>query len=106
GFTLKSNKNTPKDEYVHKRSLEIGTYVGSSAGAMLSIFLASGFTPQEVINGVLGLSPTKMKKLSYKDIFYFKQRLPKMMKNNLYHPLDGLPPFFKQMLKPFMGFSG
>lgn len=106
GFTLKSNKNTPRDEYVQKRSLEIGTYVGSSAGAMISIFLAAGYTPQEVINGVLGLSQTRMKKLTYKHMFHMKKNRVKPLKSDLYHPLDGLPPFVKHIAKPFMGFSG
>ena len=39
GFTLYSNKDTNDDEGYVQRSLEIGTYVGSSAGAMVSIFL-------------------------------------------------------------------
>ena len=50
GFTLLSNKNASNDDPSFQRSLEVGTYVGSSAGALISIFLACGYTPQEIIN--------------------------------------------------------
>ena len=70
GFTLKSNKNSAKGELNVPRSLEVSSYVGSSAGAMISVFLASGLTPQEIINGVLGLKKGEMKKLSYRDMFH------------------------------------
>ncbi len=105
GFNLKSNKNAD-DRFDYKRSLEIDTYVGSSAGAMISIFLACGFTPQEIINGVLGLNKSKIQKLSYKDMFHFNRKRMKPLKRDLFHPLEEFPSIIKHALKPFMGFSG
>jgi predicted acylesterase/phospholipase RssA len=106
GFTLKSNKNSDASEITNKRSLEIDTYVGSSAGAMICTFLACGFTPQEIINGVLGLKQSKLKRLSYKHMFHFKRNKIKPPKSELYHPLEEFPPIIKHALKPFLGFSG
>lgn len=106
GFTMKSNKNSQNDELLMKRSLEISTYVGSSAGAMISIFLACGYTPQDIINATLGLKKGRLKSIRYRDMFYFKRNKSKPVKSELYHPLEGLPPYIKHVLKPFLGFSG
>lgn len=106
GFTLKSNQNSDENQFNTKRSLEISTYVGSSAGAMISIFLACGYTPQEVLNGVLGLKSSRMKRLGYKDMFHFNKMKIKPSRSDLYHPLEEFPPIIKHLLKPFMGFSG
>lgn len=106
GFTLKSNQNSDEDQFNTKRSLEIDTYVGSSAGAMISIFLACGYTPQEIINGVLGLKSSRMKKLGYKDMFHLNKKKIKPIQSGLYNPLDEFPSIIKHGLKPFLNFSG
>lgn len=106
GFTLKSNKNSDHNEVHFKRSLEIGTYVGSSAGAMVSVFLACGYTPQEILNGVLGLKKSKMKRLTYKHMFHLNKNSIKPPKSELYHPLEEFPPIIKHVFRPFLGFSG
>jgi predicted acylesterase/phospholipase RssA len=106
GFTLVSNKNA-LDDSARKRSLAIDTYVGSSAGSFIGILLASGFSPNEIISGVLGLNKSaKLKKLSYKDVFRYSHKRAKPPKSTIYHPLDHLPPPLQVFLKPFMGFSG
>ena len=106
GFTLYSNKDTNDDEGYVQRSLEIGTYVGSSAGAMVSIFLACGLSPQEIINGVFGLKNSSISKLSYSDMFYLHKRKYKPIKSELYHPLEEFPKFVKTILNPFLRFPG
>ena len=73
GFTLLNNKNGLDSTDDFTRSLEISTYVGSSAGAMVSIFLACGYTPQEIINGAFGLTKSDMRKLRYLDMFYLHE---------------------------------
>lgn len=106
GFTLKNNKNSDQTENTIKRSLEVGTYVGSSAGAMVSIMLACGFTPQEIINGAFGFTKGKMKKLTYKHMFHIHKRKFKPKIKELYHPLEEFPFFVKTMLNPFISFPG
>jgi predicted acylesterase/phospholipase RssA len=106
GFSFKNNNDAAGSEFDIKRSLEIDTYVGSSAGSMIGVFLACGFTPQEIINGVLGLKESRMERLSYKHMFHFNKKRIKPAKSELYHPLEEFPPFIKHALKPFMSFSG
>ena len=101
GFTLKSNKNSDKNDNVIKRSLEIGTYVGSSAGAMISIFLAAGYTPQQIINGAFGLTKSDMNRLTYKHMFHLHKRKYKPKMKELYHPLEEFPAFVRTVLNPF-----
>jgi predicted acylesterase/phospholipase RssA len=106
GFHLKSNKSVTEDNFDIKHSLEIGTYVGSSAGALVSLFLACGTTPQEVINSIINPKDSKLKSISYKDMFWLQKHKIKPPKPDLYHPLDGLPKLLQTALKPFMGFAG
>lgn len=106
GFTLKSNRNSSAEEFQAKRPLEIGTYVGSSAGAMISVFLAAGYTPQEIINGAFGLNKSNMKRLTYKDMFHLHKRKFKPKQKDLFHPLDEFPKFVKSVLNPFLSFPG
>lgn len=106
GFTLKSNKNSAADELNVQRSLEISSYVGSSAGAMISVFLASGLTPQEIINGVLGLKKGEMRKLNYRDMFHLHRR----KSNPIYHTghgfLEDFPKPIRNLLRPIISFPG
>lgn len=106
GFTLKSNKNSAVDELNVRRSLEISSYVGSSAGAMISVFLASGLTPQEIINGVLGLKKGEMRKLSYRDMFYLHRRKSKPLYHSGHGILEGFPSPLKNVLRPILSFPG
>jgi predicted acylesterase/phospholipase RssA len=106
GFYLKSNKNSTQGQTINQRSLEIGTYVGSSAGALICTYLASGYTPQDVIQATLGIKGAKIKGVTYKDMFTMKRPGLKAPKGDLYHPLEGLPIFFKNVIKPFVSLQG
>jgi predicted acylesterase/phospholipase RssA len=106
GFCLKSNKNSTAGQDLNQRSLEISTYVGSSAGAMICLYLASGFTPQDVIQATLGIKGSKLRGLNYKDMFNIRRPEIRAPKSGLYHPLDGFPTVFKNMLKPFISLPG
>ncbi len=104
GFVLKSNKNSI-DIPGHKNNFEISTYVGSSAGSMICLYLALGYTPQDIINATMGLK-SPLKSITYKEIFNLKRSKIKPIKSDLYHPFDGFPPVIKQGLKLFTSFSG
>lgn len=106
GFSLKSNKSAVDSEFDIKRSLEISTYVGSSAGSMISIFLACGFTPQEIINGAFGLEKSSLKKLSYKDMFYLHRRQSRPRYKDFHSSLSEFPGFLKALLNPIMTYPG
>jgi predicted acylesterase/phospholipase RssA len=106
GFTLKTNKTSSTGNSLNPRSLEIGTFVGSSAGAMICVYLASGYTPQDVIQATLGLKGSKLKGITYKDMFNIKRPKLKAPKPDLYHPLEGLPLIFKNVLRPLISIPG
>lgn len=104
GFHLKSNKNTQESSTA--RSLEISTYVGSSAGAMTCLFLASGFTPQDVIQSTLGFKNSRLKSISYRDMFHVRRHKLRPGKAEYWHPFEEFPIMFRSLMKPFLGFSG
>lgn len=105
GFTLKSNKNASVNDPL-SRPLEIGTYVGSSAGALISTYLASGFTPQDIIHATLGMNKRTLKPISYKDIFSIKRVGLHPQKADYNNPFSELPLFVRQLLRPSLGFAG
>lgn len=106
GFHLKSNKNSSTTQALNQRSLEIGTYVGSSAGAMICVYLASGYTPQDIIQATLGIKGSKIRGITYKDMFTTKRPDLKAPKSDLYHPLEGFPIFLKNMIRPLISVPG
>jgi predicted acylesterase/phospholipase RssA len=106
GFHLKSNKNSSPAHDMNQRSLEIGTYVGSSAGAMICVYLASGYTPQDVIQATLGIKGSKLRGINYKDMFTMRRPELKLPKRGLYQPLDGFPNFVKSLMKPVVSLPG
>lgn len=106
GFFLKSTKNSSPGQDLNQRNLEIGTYVGSSAGAMVCVYLANGYTPQDVIQATLGIKGSKLKGISYHDMFTIRRPNLKAPKPDLYHPLDGMPRMFKNILKPIVSLPG
>ncbi len=105
GFHLKNNKTAPTQN-LSPRSLEIGTYVGSSAGALICTYLASGYTPQDVIQATIGIKGSKFRGISYKEMFTFKRPELRAPKGGLYYPLDGLPSLVKNLLKPVISLPG
>lgn len=106
GFSLKNNKNSTPAHELNQKSLEIGTYVGSSAGALICIYLAAGYTPQDIIQATLGIKGSKLRGITYKDMFYIKRPELKSPKTELYFPLDGFPSLLKNVLKPFISLPG
>jgi predicted acylesterase/phospholipase RssA len=106
GFSLKSNSNSNPTTNLNPRSLEIGTYVGSSAGAMICVYLASGYTPQDIIQATLGIKGSKIRGINYKDMFTIKRPPVKAPMPGLYHPLEGFPTFLKNMIKPVVSLPG
>lgn len=106
GFYLKNNKSPSPAQELNQRSLEIGTYVGSSAGALVCIYLASGYTPQDVIQATLNIKGTKLKGITYKDMFTIKRPRLRAPRSDLYHPLEGFPSIVKNILRPIVSVPG
>lgn len=106
GFHLKSNKNSTPGQSLNQHSLEVGTYVGSSAGAMICIYLASGYTPQDIIQATLGIKGSRLKGLTYKDMFNIKRPAIRGPKGDFLYALDGFPTLLKSVLKPILSVPG
>jgi predicted acylesterase/phospholipase RssA len=106
GFSLKSNKNSSSGQDLNPKSLEIGTYVGSSAGAMICVYLAAGYTPQDIIQATLGIKGSKLRGITYKDMFYIKRPELRAPKSDLYFTMDGFPSILKNLIKPLITLPG
>lgn len=99
GFTYKHNNSHPSD-------LEISTYVGSSAGSIINLYFASGFGPLDVIEATIDRKHAKLKPITYKEMLSLKNRQPRPAKSDFYNPLEGLPLFIRQFLRPVLEMSG
>jgi len=103
GYHLKNNKTSSESD---KHSLEISTYVGSSAGAMICIYLASGFNPQDVVQATLGIKGSRLKGIGYKEMFHL--RTPEFGFRKFETPsiLEGLPSMIKNLARPVISTPG
>jgi predicted acylesterase/phospholipase RssA len=99
GFTLKHNNSEPSE-------LEIDTFVGSSAGALISLYFACGFSPMQIIEGHIGKKGSKFKPVTYRDMLSLKRPEKKPPKSMVYDPFDEFPLFLKKLLGPFLSISG
>lgn len=100
GFTFKHNHSDVNPDF------EISTYVGSSAGALISLYLASGHSPMDVIEAFLHKNKGGLKPITYRDMLAIKRPKLKPHHPNLYDPLDGFPGMLKKILNPILSVSG
>lgn len=99
GFTLKSNKS-------EESNLEISTYVGSSAGALISLYYASGYRPIDIIHAHMNKNGRAIKPVTYKDMLSIKKDHPNPPKGNNYDPFSEFPSFLKAIMNPLLKFNG
>lgn len=99
GFTLKSNKSK-------ESNLEISTYVGSSAGALISLYFASGFRPLDIIQSHVNKNDRVIKPVTYKDMLTFKRAIQNPPKHTNYDPFSEFPSILKTLINPLLNFSG
>lgn len=100
GFNLNSNGKKSPD------GLDISTYVGSSAGALIGLYFACGFKPIDIIAATLDHSNPTLRAITYKDMLSLRPPMKKPPKSTTYDPFDGLPFFLKNILGPFLNISG
>lgn len=117
GFTFAGGTHDEVARYP-KDPMTIQTYVGSSAGAIISSFLASGYSVESMIDAfemgagglkpkslhVKGRSSAKLKPLSYFDLFSvnginFLHMIPKFMQRKSIVMTGGIEAFFKHGFK-------
>ena len=99
GFTLKNNKT-------EKSNLEISTYVGSSAGALISLYYANGIKPIDIIHSHTDKIESPIKPVTYKDMLSFKKFIRNPPRGQNYDPFSEFPSIIKRLISPLMNFSG
>ena len=101
GFSFRSQSSPETPD------IEISTYVGSSAGSLINLYLASGFLPKHIVEAYISkTSDNGIKPITYKDMLSLKTPMRKPPRTKIFDPFDGLPIFLKQLLKPMLNFSG
>jgi predicted acylesterase/phospholipase RssA len=98
GFVFKHNESK-------KSELEISTYVGSSAGSLIGLYLASGYGPEEIINSHLNKDSSRIKPVEYSDILKLKKK-SKVHKKTHYSPFSHFPFIIRNLLNPIKNISG
>ncbi len=101
GFVFKSNNISENNE------LEIGTYVGSSAGSFVNTYLASGVRPHHVVDSFLKKTKdSKPRAISYKDIFTIRRPSSGKSFWSSVDPLGDSPLLLKTLVGPMLKISG
>ncbi len=100
GFTFKHNNSELNPDY------EISTYVGSSAGSLVSLFFAAGYSPIDVIESFIQRKDARLKPIGYGDMLSLKKPDIKPYSPDLYDPLEGFPSALKFLMKPALKISG
>ena len=86
---------------------EISTYVGSSAGALINLYLASGFTPEQVIQGSSAQKKVgNFQRIGHKDIFCLKKSIKKPKQVKKVGLFNEFPLILKLILSPLLKVSG
>lgn len=99
GFNLCHNESEPS-------SLDIGTYVGSSAGALVGLYLASGYSPMEVIEAQVDGKSSRLRPITYKDMLSIRAAMKRPPKSDFYDPLEGFPSMMRRVLNPMVTLPG
>lgn len=106
GFVFRHN-GSPRG-----RPLEVSTYVGSSAGSLVGLYLAAGHGPAAVVEAARagkrgGLRP---RPVTYRDMLGFDWswlgKSARARRSSSYDPFEGLPPILRRLLAPLGGLSG
>src|SRR5690606_21227449 len=90
GFNLCHNEAEPS-------SLDINTYVGSSAGALVGLYFASGYSPMEVIEAQVDGKSTRLRPVTYKDMLSIRAAMKRPPKSDFYDPLEGFPSMMRRV---------
>ena len=100
GFVLKHNNSDPKADF------EIGTYVGSSAGALVSLFFASGIRPIDVIQASVDPRNARIRPITYKDMLHLGQPRKRPPRPVVFDPFEDFPYIIRKILSPFLSING
>lgn len=96
GFTFRGGKKGSAAARVTDNPLEISSYIGSSAGSIISCYLAAGYTLEAIIDSFLtkksdispGTPPHEMPKLTYQKMFRIRPEIAKEQLSQLFQLKD------------------
>ena len=88
------------------RTPEISTYVGSSAGSLIGLYLASGYDPLDIIHATRRDRKGFLRAIGYKDMLDLRWFFKKSEKNDFYDPFEGFPFLVRKMLAPIKNITG
>ncbi len=88
------------DKYPH-----IDTYVGSSAGCLVAIWLSHGYSPHEIVEAFF-TGKGKLKPITYSDMISVRASLKFLTKNYRYQMFEHFPKLIKTILSPLSAFPG
>ncbi len=101
GFSFANINNLHPDN-----KLKISSYVGSSAGSLINLYLANGFSPKDVINSFLSSDDTDLKPITYKDMLSLKRPERTKQKISKYDPFSEFPIGIRHIIKPIAQIPG
>ncbi len=98
-------------EFVHNKTIEknvhqIGTYVGSSAGALICLYFANGFRPIDIIEASIDQTNARLKAVSYRDMLKLNPIFRSKAYKYEFDPFDSFPGLIKKILNPLLRVSG
>ena len=102
GFNFKSNNQQEHSD----DDLLISTYVASSAGTLISLLLASGYSPQDIADAQIKSESNKLKKIGYSDVLSIGQILKRKSSSHKYSPFSSLPFPINKILSPVNKING
>ena len=100
GFEFMHNHSPPE------ASPLISTYVGSSAGSLVGLYLASGLEPEKIIAINTRRTKGEIPPLGYRNIFRLNKGLGITRRKGTPGPFSEFPSFWKLMLTPLAHTSG
>ena len=102
GFSFVHNHSPPNAE----SNPSISTYVGSSAGSLVGLYLASGLEPAKIAAINTKKMEGEIPPLSYRDIFRFRKTFKKSIGKGDYGPFSEFPKILRLLLAPALATSG
>ena len=102
GFSFRHNHSPPNDG----ATPTISTYVGSSAGSLIGLYLASGLEPEKIIAINTRKMEGEIPPLGYRDIFRFRKTFKKSPPQTESSPFSEFPSFWKLLLSPLSRTTG
>ena len=102
GFSFKHNHSPPNADF----QSTISTYVGSSAGSLIGLYLASGLEPSKIEAINTKNAKDDIPPLSYRDIFRFRKKFKTPGSKAGYGPFAEFPSVLRLLLSPALRTSG